>query len=621
MKISGILLLIILLSLIVSCGGYFFGPGDEESHTLEILSLSNGSTLQKGEPVFFNINTPENNEPPSSLDINLYSSDGEKIAGLSMDNDEIAEEEPSLELENLNLETGLYEIEFILYGLDTILVERRLLFFYVEGVYAVQGVEASLPVIFPGAKVLLIANVEAPENSDPYIRWKQNQIVLANGRLKDGLDRIYWSAPEEEGIYSLTVELFPVLPPSDIDYDFISSTLMDMELYVSSSAKSDNDLGPRERYFSLLHLNGTLADSGMFIPNNEKGRIDAEEQGILEPVAREGNLGYRIANSSGFLIPRFILPVEDGRLQPFSLSLGLILESLNENARFIRIVSEVPEVSGENDFSLELYLNEENGDFTPAALMNLQSLEIQNPSGIRPLDTGKRYLLTLSLFPSADAQSFELVWYLDGIEYKRLQFDIPLDGFNTDGTTRIGGEGGFNGILDEIGVYYRNSEGEPSPDTNLFFSRMKQKYGARLVYANGFDGGRFIPENPVTIEGEAHVRSGKLELPASSELQIVTPMKTEVAVEIGLSKSGYFRINLEEQSLNITALPETEETAEALTDINLKVTPQLITLSTPGGPITLTRQAESPEASSFVVRLISGKEVPLSLDSVLVYTE
>ncbi len=617
MKTSGIFLLI-LLSLIISCSGYFFGPGDEELYSLEILSLSNGSTLQKGEPVFFSINTPENNEPPSHLDINLYSSDGEKIAGLSMDNDEIAADEPNLKLENLNLETGLYEIEFILYGPDTVLVERRLLFFYIEGVYAIQGVEASLPVIFPGAKVLLIANVEAPENSDPYIRWKQNQVVLANGSLKDGLDRIYWSAPEEEGIYSLTVELFPVLPPSDTDYDFISSTLMDMELYVSSSAKSDNDLAPQESYFSLLHLNGTLADTGMFIPNNEKGRIDAEEQGILEPVAREGNLGYRIANSSGFLIPRFILPVEDGRLQPFSLSLGLILESLNENARLIRIVSEV---SGENDFSLELYLDEENGEFAPAALMNLHSLEIQIPSGISHLDTGKRYLLTLSLVPAVDAQSFELVWHLDGIEYKRLPFDIPLDGFSTDGTTRIGGEGGFNGILDELGVYYRNSEGEPSSDTNLFFSRMKQKYGVRLVYANGFDGGRFDPENHVTIEGEASVRSGKLELPASSELQIVTSGKTEAAVEIDLSKSGYFSINLEEQSLNITALPETEETGETLTDIYLKVTPQLITLSTPEGPITLTRQAESSEASSFVVRLISGKEVPLSLDSLLVYTE
>jgi hypothetical protein len=68
--------------------------------------------------------------------------------------------------------------------------------------------------------------------------------------------------------------------------------------------------------------------------------------------------------------------------------------------------------------------------------------------------------------------------------------------------------GGFAGVVDEIGVYYRDSTGLPSPDADLYRRRMRSEHGDFLLYADGFDGTR-TPAG-VRLEGESRLRAGEL---------------------------------------------------------------------------------------------------------------
>ena len=71
--------------------------------------------------------------------------------------------------------------------------------------------------------------------------------------------------------------------------------------------------------------------------------------------------------------------------------------------------------------------------------------------------------------PDPESRSFAMKWYLDSTAHGSTEFSgAALTGLPSGGLTVIGGEGGFNGILDEIGVYFRDSDGKTSVDPSLF---------------------------------------------------------------------------------------------------------------------------------------------------------
>jgi len=488
-------------------------------------------------------------------------------------------------------------------------------FFYVEEEYRIQDIETSLTVIYPGSKALLQANLLVPEIADPYIRWIQDKSVLTGGLLSDGTDQIYWLAPEEEGVYTLTVEIFPVPPPPSMEFSLNSSIVMNTELYVSSNVKSDNDLSPRQSYFSLLHLNGSLLDTGEIAGDSQKGLDDAQEIGILEPVAREGNLGYRITNSSGFLLPRFLLPVDDGVLQPFSISLGITLESLDAGARLVRTAS------GDGFFVLTVFLDD---TYRPSVLIQTDSQQIQVPSAADALLTDRRYLLTLSIEPSHDERGFELIWHIDGREKKRLTLDVPLGEIADRGETVFGGSGGFNGFLDEIGVYFRDPEGNPSIDTGLFHTAMAQEYGIKLIYADGFEADGFAEEGVVAADGDMEIGDGVLVLAPAAELLIPSKAGSSLTVELGSEERIRVNREIRQDKLNLllTVVGEDAEYDHLLDVLSGSIAADGFSLSVPGGEWKIPSShggREEPAETSGVetIRIINGKNTPLSIDSVL----
>jgi hypothetical protein len=146
-------------------------------------------------------------------------------------------------------------------------------------------------------------------------------------------------------------------------------------------------------------------------------------------------------------------------------------------------------------------------------------------AGITP---GLAHLVTVSLVPLGEMTVVQV--YVDGIaahadvvawDTRSLDLPDPLDETEEGwmmiaGSAVIGGDGGFEGILDEFGVYFRDDGDQPSPDTDIFRSAMEQVYGEKLVYAEGFES-RNVPDS-LGIRGDVRVDAGRLILNSGSSV-------------------------------------------------------------------------------------------------------
>jgi hypothetical protein len=79
-----------------------------------------------------------------------------------------------------------------------------------------------------------------------------------------------------------------------------------------------------------------------------------------------------------------------------------------------------------------------------------------------------RYLLSLSVLPNGEEDSLEVKWYLDGIAHASYRVEnVGLQGMVKEGVTIVGGTNGFAGVMDELGVFYRDGEGNYTVDPTL----------------------------------------------------------------------------------------------------------------------------------------------------------
>ena len=598
---------IVTLLTLISCGdSSFFSATEVGTHSVTVKNPSQGGMLDKSQALIFTVHSPESDEAPAQLDINLYTPEGDKVAAQTIMRPGSDED---LALDFPDLEPGQFEIEFILYGQDAILAETRQTFFLVEGIYEIVGIESFTPVIFPESTVLLKAELSVPEGADPYIRWKQNNESIYTGSLSEGMDEIFWSAPIDEGVYSLSVELFPAAPSGERDFGFTSSVLMNTELYVSSErSNSEKDLGPRESYYSLYNLNDHLIDVGAGI--GKSGGNDSEVFGEILPVSSQGILGYRLSGESGFRIPRFIFPSVYGDLSPFTLSLGLRPNELNEGIQIVHASA------GDGAFSLTIFLND---NLSPTVLIETGSEQILVPSEIE-WDIGVRYLLSLSILPVPDRPGIVVTWLLDGAAVSTSTHTMSLTGLEGAGETIIGAEeSGFVGVLDEIGVFYKNAEGKPSIDSEIFTTGMQQKFGQRLIFAEGFDG-QNLPDDLLVI-GEAELESGFLKLPPSGEiiLPVYLPESETALISALLPYQEHLTFQWEASSLDITAVnPGSEGTARSAAII-IQLTRKEASVELEEKDLVIANPVE--DMRNVRVRFFNEKDLPLLIDSILIHFE
>ncbi|MBA7582006.1 hypothetical protein ES708_23925 [subsurface metagenome] len=502
---------IYLLSLIMilsSCGKLaVFTQPYAETTQIEIRSLAEGGVLNKDDTVSFVIHSAQKEEQDISLMITLSLHSGEVIWDTSLETPLLNEE---LELLLPDLETGHYILKFTAASQAGSSSERAVNFFYVEGSYRILGITSYPPIILPQTDTLLKVELSIPDGSNPYIRWSQDDNLIAQGSLAQGLDKINWTAPNKEGIYTILVELFPFAPPQGNEYGFRSDTTLNAELYIlSHNILQESDLQPENSYFSLFHFNGDLRDSG--VGSKEKqGTVPAAELEVIgNPtlVTIQDTVGFRLAAADGFHLPRLILPVKDGLLLPFTLTMGLLTETAEHGGEFIKVRSK--------DDSLNLVVFFDSSG-NPSVKIRIADQEIIAPSRFADFNKNQEHFISLSVLPREDYISIQ--WFLDGYQSTASVFKPAANRITGEGETIIGGTELFSGVITELGVYFQDRQQRATVNPDIYSQAMQKKHRHNLIYAQGFDG-IFLSEE-LSSQGKIEAAGGFLVVSGTASLQL-----------------------------------------------------------------------------------------------------
>jgi len=618
-RVAGIILLSLLL--LFACSDLsLLSPQAATSASIEVRSLAQGGIVQPDQPISFLVRGDKDNKAPLLLEIGLANVSGQSVWSSSQESPLIDEE---LALRLPSLETGEYRLTFNLSRASSPVVGKEITFFYVKEPYGITGISSYPPTILPESRILLRAELSCPRGADPYLRWTQAGRLLGKGLLSEGLGQVSWQAPKQEGVYAVQVELFPVAPAGGADYSFASSLALTAQLYVTAAAAASADeLGPKDSYFSLFHFAGSLRD--------EAAGAEAEAFGIAAPMP-DGRRGYRLAPDSGIRYGRPILPLDGGALAPCTLTLRLTLEQGNAGRNLLI-------VQGRNRaFRLALSLDSSG---LPLASLDLPaSPGLLLHSGIKSLPAGEEHRLDLSLIPSA--KSLTALWFLDGEQTSAESLKVEPVGLPAEGQTLIGGENGFGGQINELGVYYRDERKRPSVDPGIYRFMMERKYGRRLALAEGFEG-FYLPEGfRVEPDTAARLAEGRLALePASGlnlpffdlngtpaqetvlEIALAAPLPPGATAVLGWEGDGraFLEIRSEGKALSPGGSREQASFPPLTDSLKLTIGSERLMLQTASGPLSLVLPHPAGRERWLKLGLRSpAGEKGLLLDRILVY--
>jgi hypothetical protein len=498
--------------LLSSCSDMaMFAPSVKESVGINVLSLSEGDFLEGDESIDFIIQTKDQSTQPELLEITLNTITEQGVQQ-SVWNTSISSPLTDEQLELLlpELETGQYTIVFAVMDAEGAREEEKINFFYINGEYAIRGISSYPPTTMAGHETVLEADLLYPEHANPYMRWSQDDVVLARGSLADGFQKITWLAPEKQGVYSIRVEMFPVPPPLGGDFSFSSSVELTAELYVSTvSLLTEDELVPEDSYYTLFHLNGSLRNRGLL--GIETAQEEAAVIGQIRWNSENGVMGLQTGPGSGLRYPLNVLPILEGQLSPCTITFKLLSSEKNANQNLMVI-------DQNEDFRFRIFFDSEG---QLVCTIGIQDTLLHLPSSIDGLQPGQYHRIDLSLVPLKE--QLQALWFLDGEQTASIA-EVPLpEELSEKGQTTIAGTNGFSGTISEMGVYYRDPLNRLSVDPEIYRKAMEQKFGRRLVLAEGFEG-LYLPDPEswklIPEDASASLSSGRLILPAASQLTL-----------------------------------------------------------------------------------------------------
>jgi hypothetical protein len=591
------LVVFILLAglLLSSCSDMaMFAPSAKKSVGINVLSLAEGDFIDGDKPIDFMIQTKDQSTEPELLEITLLTRSEQGIEQ-SIWNTSISSPLTDEELQLLlpDLETGQYTIVFTVMDEGGVIEEKKISFFYITGEYAIEGISSYPPTSMAGHETVLEADLLYPEQANPYIRWSQDEMVLAKGHLSEGLQKITWMAPEEEGVYSIRVELFPVAPPPGSDFTFSSSVELTANLFVSSaSLLTEDELIPEDSYYSLFHLNGSLRNAGLL--GEETTEEQAREIGQLRWSNENGIMGLKTGSGSGLLYPLNILPILEGELSKCTITFKLLSSGENNDQNLMVI-------DRNEGFRFRIFFDSEG---QLVATFTIKEALIYLPSGIFGLIPDQHHRIDLSLVPLQE--QLQALWFLDGRQTASIvEVPLPRD-LPREGQTLIAGDNGFSGTITELGVYYRDPLNRLSVDPGIYRTVMQQRYGRRLVLAEGFEGLHLPDPESWKLkpsDASAYLRGGRLILPASSRLTLPyfelggeetsflveffgkIPPGSTVALQWEQAQTPFLVIDPTGTVAAEEKSGETEVFSPTGINLRLALSPGRVTLTTADGPI------------------------------------
>ncbi|OHD72503.1 MAG: hypothetical protein A2177_10905 [Spirochaetes bacterium RBG_13_68_11] len=520
-RLAAFSLLLLLALVLLSCGGDGLSlfPRSEASD-LSITGPEDGSVYTSTQPLALQIGTSDPaGHPNLEVQVTLFSATGDSVWEQRLTGPAPNED---LGLQLPELPAGRYELEIVVRQNGEQVERHTATIFSVRDRPRISGIASFPPLITASTPVQLSADITADAGSDPWLRWTWRGKTIAQGSRSSGAAAVLWKAPADDGVYAVTLELFPVAPPEGTGYSFRSSIAMSTDIYVSAAgAAARNELGPVSSYLSLFHLQADLADAVAVAKDPKRVAIPIGSPRIV-PVG--DGFGYRLEGGAGFRVPWPVLPVDMGELAPFTLSVGIRPEQLTGADRIVTATA------GAITFTLEF-----GTDASPELAVAVpDSPRLVIPSGAPSLVPGQRCLVSVSVEPRLGGLSVR--WFNDGRQISETTVSLLLPPLGADGSAIVGGGPGFVAVIDELGVYYRDEAGRPATDPTLFRAAMRRLHGDRLLFADGFDG-MFLPAE-FSMKGKSDLLAGAAELQpnASLELPPVQFPAKDFSIELGLDQ-------------------------------------------------------------------------------------
>ena len=525
---------VVLLLLLASCGeSGLLLPALLEDGDIAVQTVADGAVLLPDENVEISMTVGPQGSDPDRVIVSLVDPAGRVARSVShaaadLDRGRV----PPLPV--AGLEPGLYlvEIEFSAAGRHLGGHERTI--FIVNGAHRVAGITIYPPFFQPDSLGILRADLDLPADADPYLRWSFAGRPISEGRLSAGAGEIVLRSPRAEGVYAVRLELFPY-PPRGASFRFPSPIVQNSDLVVRESRPGgERGLGPTSSFYALFHLAGNLRDSGMRAAVLRTAPAQARLIGEADPRIVQEFFGYHFEDGTGIEVDEVLLPFRGDALDPFSvvmrlvpgrLATGSVLFSAESSAgRFALVIRHLDEG----------YLEAElrNGELSARVATDSA---VMTP-GV-PLD------LNLAVLP--DSARTEFRWFAQG---ERVGGGTVAIGFPRpspdavhrieSGRTRIGGPGGFTGLLGGFGVFFRDGEQRPAADIERFRAAGTRRFGEDLILAEGFEAGlgNVRESQDAAVIGEA----GVLRIAPGGTITI-TPLhltSDAVVVEVTLVAAG-----------------------------------------------------------------------------------
>jgi|GEM_PF-3139945 len=458
-----------------------------------------------------------------TLSLNLESADGQSLASLdylsakssggtsakSLSVGKVSGALPDFSLPD-TLTPGSYRLVATLYSLSGAQLSTSESVFYIaDAGFNLGSLSLYPPTPAPGSAVLLSAEPQlgsaAGVSATAYLKWYANGKLFSEGLLSEGRDRVVWRAPQADGAYTLSVELYPAKPPAVSQTSGSSAGSpwrQDIKAIVSKSAGAGDEYSDAARFVSKFDFEGDFSDSGT--------RVQSEKPASFgKPVlaAYPGGFGYHFDAESGVnaagalpkssrftLLSRFYSEKESGDLIRFSSADGTAILQLGIERR--QPFVEIRDAAGNAVRS--------------------------SPSGIKA--SVQPGLVNLALSFEPDGENCRLVWSIDGKRFDSAP--IPRISFPQDAKCLIGGASALEAVYDETAIS-DDSESGPPP---LYAAAALRKYGADLYIATGFEA-TSVPAD-CELSGNAACAPRKLSLSAGAGLAFTEVLPSARALHL-----------------------------------------------------------------------------------------
>jgi len=412
---------------------------------------------------------------------------------------------------DLPILTGLYYFRVELYRQGQLLSTEETPFFIAPEQSQIVSVSTYPSALVAKGYGLLQAKIIPPTSSalsDPYLRWTQDGVVLAQGLLSEGYDTIPVKAPDTPGVFKGNLEIYPFGPRPGELFTFPAPLSRSIEAVVANVPPNNRtDLGPEKDFFTLLHFNGSLDSVG----SGPSSTFEPTE--LLLPGLRGRTFGYEFLADRSLQTNSFLLPQDDqGYLRESTALFSFVLDFLPIEGR-ITLLS-----TGVTGWSVE-YFVDSSGALGIEVLRGSQSWKVTSRPGIIP-EPGREPVtlnLAFSLYPSGEKDLGVLV-LVDGIvRAGGLLPDglLPLTSSGARG--QVGGN--FSGVLDEFGVYSRTDSSGSYLASGLFAQAMERRYGDRVEYAYSFESGvAEVAHQGLSFSSDPVYRPGVVLLPPGESI-------------------------------------------------------------------------------------------------------